>query len=393
MKWIKPKTITGPPAEGNVYLKRPGINKEFWYRINNGEHIVFSAPRRVGKTSIMKDLEKTSPDGVIAVYHDIESDSSQKEVFQRLFNLLINRLAKHQMYLTKLDAWVKTKSIGEITAKGIKILDKDLNHKEALLDLLALLGKEDARFVLLLDEFPDVIRSIERKEGKEAAIETLHTLRAIRHNGNFINFTFVFAGSIGIHHVVTSLDGLKLINDLRPIPVEPLTEDEARKLMMQLLDGASMQIGEPEQAYLLRKIDCLLPYYIQLMIEKCDEILDNANRPTLTHDDIDHAFEKVIAEGRNFADWESRLNRYLDKADAKYCIGVLTRCAHKNTYTIQEAYNFSKQEKPTSPYKQLLDDVLLKDGYLVEQAVCYRFLSPFLKAWWKKRHPEFEIEN
>jgi len=390
---IRPKTITGSPAEGDVFLRRPKINEAFWQRIKSGEHIVFSAPRRVGKTSIMKDLEKNCPEGVISIYHDIESDSSQKELFKRLFDLLINSLDKHQKCLAKLDSWLKTKSIGEITTKGIKIEQKDLNYKEALLGLFEILGNEKDRIVFLLDEFPEVIRSIELSEGAQTARETLHTLRAIRHNKKFKNFTFVFAGSIGINHVVASVDRPKLINDLLPIPVAPLTDSEARELMAQLLRGATMQIGDDETGYFLRKIDHLLPYYIQLMIEKCDEILDKEDRSRLTNADIDAAFEMIIKEGRSFDDWESRLKRYLQRDDAKYCIGVLTRCAHSEPYSIQQVYNYSKKDVPAAPYKQLLDDVLIKDGYIVEENRSYRFLSPFLKEWWQHRHPKFEIDD
>ncbi len=393
MEWIPPKTITGSPAENERYLRREYINNEFWRHIKNGEHIVFSAPRRVGKTSIMKDLEKNCPKSTIAVYHNIESDSTQKEFFKRLFNLLINSLDKHQKYLAKLDTWLKTKSLGEINTKGIKIEHRDLDYKEALLDLFEMLGKEDTRFVFFLDEFPDVIRSIERKEGKDAAIETLHTLRAIRHNEKLKNFTFVFAGSIGIHHVVVSLDRQKLINDLYPIHIEPLTTDEANDLITQLLDGATMQIGNAEKDYLLLKTDHLLPFYIQLMIEKCDFILHRKKSPDLNKNDIDTAFQIVIKEGRNFDDWESRLKRYLNPNDAKYCIGVLTRSAHKEPYSIQEVYNYSKVQVPITGYKELLDNVLEKDGYILNEDNRYRFLSPFLKEWWKNRHPEFEIEN
>ena len=71
MQWNKSNTITGSPAEGAKYLRRPYINNEFWDRIKSGEHILVSAPRRVGKSSIMKDLENTCPGGYISIYNDI----------------------------------------------------------------------------------------------------------------------------------------------------------------------------------------------------------------------------------------------------------------------------------------------------------------------------------
>ncbi|NTV46951.1 MAG: AAA family ATPase [Chlorobiales bacterium] len=367
-----------------------------------GEHIILSAPRRVGKTSIMKDLEKNCPEGVIAIYRDIESDKTQKELFKRLLTLLIERLESQKRFLKQIELWWESRRIGGVSVEGkatslsgkLQFETVDRDYKEDLLSLIEEFAKEDILIVFLLDEFPDVIRSIQRNEGKEIAIETLHTLRAIVHNGNLNNkVKFIFAGSIGIKHVVASLDRPKLINQFHPFLIDPLSHDESHSLMTQLLDGATMQICDAEKDYLLQKINHLLPYYIQLMIEKCDAILHKDNRRALTNDDIDAAFQLVIREGRNFDDWESRLKSYLDAADAKYCIGILTRSAHQEPYSIQEAYGYSKKDVPASPYKQLLDDVLLKDGYLVEEQGRYRFLSPFLREWWKNRHPEFEIEN
>ncbi len=46
--WIHPKTITGPPAEGDFFFRRDYINDEFWKEIKKGNHILFVAPRRVG---------------------------------------------------------------------------------------------------------------------------------------------------------------------------------------------------------------------------------------------------------------------------------------------------------------------------------------------------------
>ncbi|ACF12909.1 hypothetical protein Ctha_0438 [Chloroherpeton thalassium ATCC 35110] len=401
MAWIRPKTITGPPAEGERYLRREYINSGFWHHIKSGAHIVFSAPRRVGKTSIMKDLAKNPPEGILAFYDIIESDKTQKDLFKRLFNLLLERTKTHERLFERIRQYLKEIKIGgaSVTGEadsitgGINFDKVELDYKNELLRLIEHLGKEKVRIVFLLDEFPEVIRSIELSEGQQTAIDTLHTLREIRQHEKFKNFTFVFAGSIGIHHVVASLERPALINDLHPIHVEQLTNDEAHELLAQLLDGATMQIGDDKKAYFLRKIDHRLPYYIQLMVEKCDEILNKAGRDVLTNHDIDAAFEMIIKEGRNFDDWESRLKRYVQREDAKYCIGILTRCAHSEPYSIQEAYNYSKKDVPAAPYKQLLDNVLIKDGYLVEENRSYRFLSPFLKEWWKHRHPKFEIED
>jgi hypothetical protein len=163
------------------------------------------------------------------------------------------------------------------------------------------------RVVLFLDEFPEVISAIRKKDGDDAAIEVLHTIREIRHNKAFDHIIFVLAGSIGLEHVVESLDRPKLINDLHPVKIEPLTKSEARQLIAQLIHGASMKITDEILNSMFDKLELLVPYFIQLMIEYSDEILFKENRPLLVNSDLDTAFLRIVKDNRYLSDWESRL--------------------------------------------------------------------------------------
>lgn len=394
MNWVNPRTITGSPAEEDRYLRRQHINDTFWEYVRDGKHILFTAPRRIGKSSVMKDLEKDHPENYLVIYENIESDKSQRDLFKRLFELLLTRLGSKKKW-KKLGNFLKTKGIGELSLDGsLSFTNKELDYKEELLALIKELGNEELRVVMLLDEFPDVIQSIYDNEDDKVAIDTLHTLRKIRHDNGFEKFTFVFAGSIGLHHVVSKIDGrLKLINDLEPILIEQLSEKEASMLIAQLLEEASMRIPEEAHEHLLRRVKYLLPYFIQLMIEKCNVILKAEKRRKLSVEDIDNAFAQVAKEGRNFDDWKKRINTYLSKDDAAYCMGLLTRYAHYDKYPLQKAFNYANRVKPSTHYKELLDNVLVKDGYLAQEGTFYYFQSPFLREWWKERHQAFEIDE
>jgi hypothetical protein len=394
MEWNHPRTIIGPPAEGESYLKRHNINELFWQAIGKGEFVRFTAPRRVGKSSVMKDLENNPPAGMLVVYQNIESDQTSKQFYKRLWRLIVDKLDTIDALRAKLGQWYEGKSFGAFSFKDLKLqIDKvDIDLKSELLELIEKLGGEEYKLVLLLDEFPDVIMAIKKNEGEAAASEVLHTIREIRHNKKFKNFSIVLAGSIGLQHVVAKIDRTKVINDLKPIDIPALDENEAHKLLDIQLKGATMQLSVEQRKYLFNKVNHLLPYYLQLMIAQCSEIAHRHNDKIITPQRIDEAFDAVVANNENFSDWEIRLRHYMPDGDYSFCIGLLTRCAHK-TFTLQEAFNFSKETKPDTGYKALIDDVLVKDGYLVYDGNTLKFLSPFLQAWWKNRHPDFEIEN
>jgi hypothetical protein len=394
MEWIHPRTIIGPPAEGESYFKRPEINRQFWLAMSKGEFVRFIAPRRVGKSSVMKDLESNSPDGMLIIYQNIESNKTSNQFYKRLWNLIVDKMKGAKAWGQKFSQWYDGKKIGEFSLKDIKVkIDSvELDYKTELLELIETLGNEEYKLVLLLDEFPDVLMSIKKNEGDAAAADVLHTIREIRHNKKIKNFHFVFAGSIGLQHVVAKIDRTKVINDLKPIEIPELTAPEANDFLDMLLKDATMQLGAEEKSYLLGKVGHLLPYFLQLMIAQCDEIAYKATNPEVTIAVIDLAFNTVVANNENFSDWEKRLLDYMSKNDYEFCIGILTRSAHQK-FTINEAYAYSKKISPETGYKELIDDVLVKDGYLVSEDNDLRFLSPFLLSWWQNRHPKFEIED
>jgi predicted AAA+ superfamily ATPase len=77
MGWVSPKTITGDAAREEKYLRRDHINEYFWREVEKGNHILFVAPRRVGKTSVMVDLAENPPEGYACIYQNIEGVKSR----------------------------------------------------------------------------------------------------------------------------------------------------------------------------------------------------------------------------------------------------------------------------------------------------------------------------
>lgn len=387
-EWKHAHTITGPPAENEKYLRRQYINDTFWREIGKGCHILFTAPRRVGKTSIMIDLSKNAPSGYNCIFRNIQGCNNQNSFFKALFEILVEQLQCVKKSQRILRNWFKKYHVNEISLVNLSI---KIDEKGLLLDLIKELPKIESTCVVFLDEFPDVLSSIRDNEGNETAIDTLNTLREIRQNSEFKNYIMVLAGSIGLEHVVKELDRIKLINDLKPIHVSPLNEGEAIKLIRQLIKNATMQIGNESITYLLKKISHPIPYYIQLIIEECDKILFERNTPELSIEVIDQAFDKVIKDDSNFHDWDARLKISL-KEKYTFAKDILTDCAHNTTISAAKIYNFAKKRKQEDGYMDIIR-MLEKDGYIIAEDQNFSFLSPLLRQWWKQQHPAYELED
>jgi uncharacterized protein len=388
-KWIHPITITGPPAEGDSYIRRQYLNDEFWLEIEKGSHILFIAPRRVGKTSVMKDLVENPQKSYSCIFEDVESDKTLQEFFKRLYFLILNKLSLVGKTRTNVIRWLKERGIEEISFEGvIKFKEKELDYKDELLLLIQKLPELEQKIVLFLDEFPEVISAIRRTEGDDKAIEVLHTIREIRQKEGFKNCTFVLAGSIGLEHVVGSLDRMKLINDLHPVRIESLSRDEAMQLITQLTLSATVKYTPELIEILLDRIEHLIPYFIQLMVEEIDGILHKEGRHIPQVKDIETAFESIVKKNTNLNDWKDRLNvPYIRADETLFSHKILLMLSHNGSLTIQEIYNEAPLLTSPGNYMDIVF-TLIRDGYISEKNEgIYKFTSPLLQAWWKKQHP------
>jgi uncharacterized protein len=387
-QWISPNTITGDAATGSRYFRREHINDYFWREVKKGNHILFVAPRRVGKTSIMKDLVDNCADGYFCIYQNIEGVKTRGEFYKRLFELILQCANKATQAKTVVGNWLKKYGIEEITKSGVKFKKSDIDYEKELRSLIPELKSAKINTVIFLDEFAEVINKLNKKNEQQDATDILHTLREIRSDDNFNHFTLVFAGSIGLEFIIKSIDRPKLINDLHPVETGALTPAEASKLITQLTKGATIQLSPSAIEYLKQKTNHLLPYYLQLMLEESDLVAREADNPAITNTVIDEAFERVLRKNKNFEDWLIRLKDYHGDAFA-FINEILVHTAHKDKITVQEIYDkaIDKRFKRPHDYMDFVEQ-LIHDGYLVEtEKHVYRFISPFLQQFWLNKFP------
>ncbi len=388
--WISPNTITGDAASGSRYLRRNHINEHFWREVEKGNHILFVAPRRVGKTSIMQDLAEHPLENYTCIYQNIEGVKSKSEFYKRLFELMLQCANKSIKAKTLITKWFSKYGIEEITKTGLKIKNDGIDYEREFRELIPQLKDAEVNTIIFLDEFAEVINKLNKQgaQQQQEAIDILHTLRELRSDRDFKNFTLVYAGSIGLEFVINTIDRPKLINDLHRIKTESLTSVEADLLIKQITAGATIQLSPEIIGHLKTKISHLLPYYIQLMTEQIDLIARQKQQAVITEDIIDTAFDQVIRENKNFDDWLLRLKDYHKEA-FPFINDILIHASKNDTITIQEIYNKACDEKysRTDDYMDFVEQ-LMYDGYLMEKEDhVYRFISPFLQKYWLRKYP------
>ncbi|MDH3348498.1 MAG: ATP-binding protein, partial [Desulfobulbaceae bacterium] len=311
------KSCTGGSAEGkNRFFKRPKIIQKIRRKLANGEHLLISAPRRIGKTSILKYIRDTPEQNQIIKYLIVQSVGSIDEFNKRLFDELIN---DHQIYSTierlthRAGATVKSQAsrVKTISPKLIE-LNKDvtIDYYAELNELFDELKDHDKQIIIFIDEFPDTIININKTNPYNAS-RLLQQQREIREKYKNSQIQFVYTGSTGLKNVVKKLGDIHLVNNLVEIKVPPLRPPEALELMQRLILGKqqalyTFDVSDEVIAYTLETIQWLLPYYIQIIVEGLfdqHEEDDSDPPPPITTKTIDALLKALVKSNSTCADY------------------------------------------------------------------------------------------
>ena len=84
------KPTIGQPATGREhYFDRPQISQPIRRSLERGGNLLISAPRRIGKSSLIKHLLTQAAANEIIIYISVQSATHSNEFFEKLFKELI----------------------------------------------------------------------------------------------------------------------------------------------------------------------------------------------------------------------------------------------------------------------------------------------------------------
>ena len=389
------KPTIGQPATGREhYFDRPQISQQIRRSLERGGNLLISAPRRIGKSSLIKHLLTQAAANEIIIYISVQSATHSNEFFEKLFKELI----KNNTVFAGMNGFTQRASAGlkiiisrvrNITLEGGLEIDKTANidYYTELQTLIKALTEK--KVILLLDEFPDAVSNMIRRD-QQLAIEFLLQMRELRQISSDLGLQFILTGSSGLANVVSQLGENDLINDLEEISVAPYTEQEASVFIQRLVLGyqihysSDFQINDNTLAYILEKINWRLPYYLQIMIKSLFEAFENTQviAEPATVDKVLAAMLTAQSEYYGyFQYWYQRLQDNLDNASYQAAIEMLNQLACDKVSSLAQLKSLPFATKPELPVKQILN-ILVHDGYISQHQQQYGFNSFLLKQWW-----------
>jgi len=388
----------GKPVRGDKFYPRTNISSKLLELLEEDANILLSAPRRVGKTSIILNLYDNPPKNYLVVYVDTEKCESIQEYFKELLNKITDSeiIDKYDGFGSSVIEKIKdtAKRVKKINVGGVIGIEKEAAQTivdyyeefELLLNEIELKGQ---KIVLLVDEFPVTVENIKRKDDSNGSNEVkkfLQMNRTIRLNPKLSDkISFIYTGSIGLVNVVSNIGMTEDINDLSELTVPPLESKDALKLLASLASNYKIPIDKSTSKYIIEKVEWLMPFYIQTLFREVRDLYRKEEPDTIDNNFIDQAFNNIIENINIYLDhFRTRLNKVFKKEQLNFSKELLHSIADNNFIQKNNIPELAAKYKVEN-YSYLID-TLKYDGYIDNSANEneYRFNSPIFKQWWVK---------
>jgi len=368
-------------------IGRDGFIDLLW-KVINQQSLVLSAERRMGKTCIVQKMAAEAPKGIIAIYHDFEGVESPLEFVRILFNDVERYLARKKQFANRARMFLKKFHGAEF--KGFKMpWSVEPHWKELLVKTIEdLKDHQEDLLVFFWDEIPMMLDKMTNRSGADFAMELLDALRSLRQMNSKLRM--VFTGSIGIHHVISTLKEKgytnEPINDMHIEDLPTLATEDAVNLAHKLLEGEELPVEQPDATCkaIASEVDCI-PYFIHHIVGKIARERTELNPDVVGEIVLQGLTNPMDAWDLNH--YRDRINSYFVKEEQPFVLKILDIIARSEIpLPFFNLFNLLKSDLVTEDEEMIrkLIKMLMKDHYILQaQEGGYYFKFPLIKRWWR----------
>ena len=394
------RSSTGRWVSGDDFFDRERELRILETRVQEGNHVLLTGQRRMGKTSIARELGRrlTESEGWVSLFADIEDAGRPEDVVADMARAaypvrpIVSRLGSI--------AGIAQRALGvveEIGAAGFRLkiragLDPGnwRGHGERLLQGCA---EHDKRILLVIDELPIFLMRMLRAEGGDSRVEGfLSWLRGVFQRLGGDSPTLIVSGSIGLIPLVRRLGIPDRINYLEPFRLGPWNREASIACFDRLAYSASLVVEDGVAGAVYDSLGIGIPHHVQSFFARLRDfaVMENRNRVTVA--DVARVYRTGVLgpSGQNdLAHYETRLRDALDEDGRSIAMEILAEAATQGAFMagtrVRLGEIYSRMMADAHGRIDEVLDVLEHDGYLAMHDDDYRFQLHPLRDWWTAR--------
>jgi uncharacterized protein len=358
-------------------------------RLDIGESISMLAPRRIGKTWLMK---KVAEDLYVKGWHVVSIDVEGLRSEKALLQALCTEIEKSVEVKDRLFLQIKQRFNQAMGAKeGQTLLDAaaTLDPRQFLETLIEGLNSEPRNTVIMIDEIALFVLALAKQDPDEAHALLYHLRKLLQ---KYTKVRWFLTGSIGLDVVARRFDLQGAFLDYHTYPLQPFTIEEARSYAVsneaQPIAGRRFGFDEGAFEYLAAEIGWLSPYYVKLVLDRLVADRRPDNKLMASQVNVEAAIASVLRpEFRtHFAGWQEHLRKNFLIDQTNRLVALLDALSHSPAGELEATLlaKLSPKNGPPIPQRQMKDDLLIlqSDGFLESHEGRWRFRSGLLRRFW-----------
>ena len=236
--------ILGQPVEGDDFFDRQSETDDLWESLQEGNHLLLLAPRRVGKTSLALRV------GQVAIQHgwkfalaDAQRDRDELGFLDNLFQNLKSAGVKVPL-LARLTEWLtiaRRTLRGKAEGYGLSIEFDSADGVPSTLEhqierLFQEIEAEQDHVLIAVDELPMLLEVLESADPTGHRLQGfLNWFRALRLRYRK-NIRWLLLGSVGLDTFAELRQLTAAINDLQPVTLGAYSEADAIAFLQLIAD-------------------------------------------------------------------------------------------------------------------------------------------------------------
>lgn len=218
------ESVAGAPVVGEDLFGRERELAHIWRMLERGAHVLMTAPKRVGKTCLMREMECDPRNGWIVVYADVEACTEPGDIIAEILGEIVKKEEFKKKFWDEMSdlfgktaGWVNSISVAIFKAEIRSAMKSNWKREaEKFWNLLRSSTPNDRKLLIIIDELPTPINNmLKNEEQKREAEIFLSWLRKLRQDQKLRNKVHTLLGSsTGMESVMRRMGRSSLINDM-----------------------------------------------------------------------------------------------------------------------------------------------------------------------------------
>ena len=392
------RSSTGRWVGGDDFFDREQELQVLEARVDGGNHVLLSGQRRMGKTSIARELgRRLEAKDWLVLFTDVEGATSVEDVIADIAQSMHPIRGALSRFAESMRHWIGN------NVEEIGVLDFRMRVRAGLdagswrrfgEELFRDCARQDRRVLLIIDELPIFLKRILRNDdGARRVEEFLSWLRGVLQLLGDDSPVLIVSGSIGLDPLVRRLGISDRINHLDPYRLGPWGHDVSVRCFERLAESHGMSVENGVATAVYERLGIGIPHHVQSFFARLRDFAIMSGRDRVTVEDVEEVYQSALLgpSGQNdLVHYETRLREALeDETSYALAMEVLAEAATQDVFTVDARHRldrlYSKVVGNADERINEVLDILVHDGYIEAGGDGHRFPSRLLKDWWSVR--------